>query len=81
MSNIDDLHFTMEDIVQDVTDQTIKYINSTPKLYKNIKNVIEANQNIKFACQGWAHEHNEEFGELFISELDMVDWAQVKKRV
>lgn len=78
MSGIDDLDMDMEEIVQDVTEHTIKYINSTLELYNAIK---YSSDPIDKICVAWAEAHNNEFGELFQTELDMVDWAEVRRRI
>lgn len=81
MSSLDDLDFNDEDIVEDVTNHTIYFINSTPKLYEKIKRDGIIRKSISESCYEWAEEHNNEFGDLFQTELDMVDWNEVKKRV
>lgn len=67
----------MEQIGDDATRLAIKHINSTPKLYNRVK----AANSIADECIVWAEEHNDEFGELFISELDSVDWNKVLEAV
>ena len=69
-----------EDIVSykdDVTRIVIKYINSTPELYKRVKSI----NSIETECTLWAEEHNNEFGDLFISELDVVHWNKVGEMI
>ena len=67
----------MEAIKREATLLTIKHINSTPKLYE----LVKGKKYIQQTCIDWAFTHGDEFGELFISELDMVDWAEVKRSV
>lgn len=86
MSNIDDIDFNMEDIIEDVTRHTIKHINSDPELYKDVKfGKVGARkhdaESVMKICYDYARAHNNEFGPLFQTELDMVDWAEVIERV
>ena len=59
----------------------IKHINSTPELYEFVKGNQKYNMSIKDSATTWASNHNDEFGDLFITELDLVDWQMVESRV
>lgn len=72
-----DIEQDMSSYKDEVTGMAIKYINSTPELYSRIKQ----SNNYADEANMWAEEHDDEFGSLFISELDMVDWNTVKERV
>lgn len=65
----------MTSIKTDVTNRAIKYINSTPRLYK----ITREYGSVEEVCRSWAEEHDDEFGELFITELGMVDWDKVEE--
>lgn len=71
----------MEDYSKEVTLLAIKHINSTPELYKYVKGNLKYNMAIMDSATTWARNHNDEFGDLFITELDMVDWQEVERRV
>ena len=71
----------VSNMVQEYTILAIKHINSTPELYNYIKGNLEYGMSIKDSATTWAHNHNQEFGDLFITELDIVDWEEVKARV
>lgn len=77
--SIDSINPSYKEIIDDVTREAIYYINSTPNLFKRLKGLTEA------LCASesvlWAEEHGNEFGRLFQTELDMVDWAQVKRMI
>jgi len=78
--------FSIDEIVFDVTEQTIYTINKDPELYKDVKfGKMGARkhdeESVKKICYDYAKAHNNEFGELFQTELDMVDWKEVIKRV
>lgn len=68
-----DIEDEMDSYADEVTKLAIKYINSTPELYSRVK---EANS-IEDECRLWAEEHGDEFGLLFITELDQVKWDEV----
>lgn len=69
----------MAQIGEDTTRLAIKHINGSPELYNHINTNNPAS--LKDSCVVWAEEHNDEFGDLFISELDGVDWERVLSRV
>lgn len=73
----------MSSYVDEVTMLAIKHINSTPELYTRIKATIEQGASLQITAKWWAEEerHNNEFGDLFIAELDMVNWDEVRRRV
>lgn len=86
MTDINDADFSLDDIIEDVTNETIKTINKDPELYKDVKfgemgGVPVSEDSVKAICYKYAEAHNNEFGELFQTELDMVDWAEVIRRV
>lgn len=67
----------MEEYGREVTLLAIKHINSTPKLYELVKKT----NNIQSVCDVWARKNNHEFGDLFIAELDIVNWDEVRRMV
>ena len=69
----------MEDYGKEVTRLTIKHINSTPELYNHVS--LNSPEDLKQSCISWADKHNDEFGPLFVSELDMVNWKEVEKMI
>ncbi len=77
----------MESLYEDNTLMAIKHINSTPELYTDLNNSTVNNdpdatlENWVDICYSWAYMHNDEFGELFVSELDAVNWDKVLERV
>lgn len=72
-----DMAQDMKTYGQEVTRLAIKYINSNPTLYKRMKEA----RSMADEAVIWAERHNDEFGDLFISELSQVKWREVKKRV
>jgi len=86
ISELEGADFSMKEIVFDVTEQVIYTINRNAELYKDVKfgkmGARKHNEEtVKKTCYDWAKAHNNEFGELFQTELDMVDWKEVIKRV
>lgn len=78
----DDVH--PEDMAaygDEVTSIAIKYINSTPELYNRVKKYKGVSACVAQECREWAEEHNNELGDLFITELDVVDWTKVSRMV
>lgn len=84
------LETTMEEDMQDYGDEitmlAIKTINKDPELYKDIKfGRIEDTEytadTIKDTCVKRAKNNNDQFGDLFITELEDVDWAKVMRIV
>ena len=78
----------MDDIQKENTMLVVKHINSTPKLYNDFKYEVSRHKDpddmIDAAaefCVDYAEMHNNEFGDLFQTELDMVDWHEVVRRV
>ena len=65
----------------EATGLVIKHINSTPELYRFVKGNLEQGLSIKDSATTWAKSHNDEFGDLFITELDVVKWGEVEKMV
>lgn len=72
-----DMEQDMKSYGDEVTSLAIKYINSTPKLYNQVKKYGNAEQ----VAREWAGSHNEEFGPLFVTELEMVNWDKVRRMV
>lgn len=71
----------MQSYKQEITTHVIKTINKSPELYKRAKATIDQGASLHVTCKWYAQEHNDEFGDLFITELDDVDWAEVQRRV
>ena len=65
---------------QEVTKHAIRYINKTPELYNQMKNT-QSRAVLQRKATQWAQEHNNEFGDLFQTELESVDWAEVRRKV
>lgn len=76
-----DMEQDMQTYIQENTLHAIKHINKTPKLYEVVKNDKGVSANIAHTAHKWAKEHNDEFGDLFITELDSVNWTDVAKKV
>lgn len=76
-----DMEQDMKSYVQENTLHVIRTINSTPKLYTFVKENLKFNLSIKDSATTWAKNHGDEFGDLFITELDSVDWDEVARRV
>ena len=79
--SIDSINPSYKEIVEDVTSEAIYFINSTPKLYTAIKANLTYKMSIKDTCINWASHNNNEFGRLFQTELDMVNWDKVESRI
>lgn len=69
----------MDNYKQEITLHAIKHINKTPKLYENCKG--RDGWGIKMQCVNSAKNNNDELGDLFITELEDVNWNEVAKRV
>ena len=81
-----DMEQDMRSYREEVTLQVIKTINKSPELYKDMKfgkmGARSHNEDtIKKTCVEYAKAHNNEFGDLFQSELDEVNWSLVIARV
>jgi hypothetical protein len=76
-----DMEQDMQAYGREVTLQAIKHINSDPQLYKYVKENAKYGMSYEDSARTWASNHKEEFGPLFITELDSVDWKEVKRRV
>lgn len=59
----------------------IKAINKNPGLYNYVKGNLHYGMPIKDSATTWAKNHGDEFGDLFITELEIVDWDEVTRRV
>ena len=80
--HMNDNDFNMDEIIEDVTRETIKHINKTPELYQDVKfgrykDKAVTEDSVRDTCIAYAKAHNNEFGPLFQTELDMVDWKKV----
>ena len=71
----------MEQYAKEVTDLVVKAINSSAELYNYVKSAIKKRKGVRRTCTEWAKSHKNEFGELFITELELVHWREVKARV
>lgn len=81
-----DFNQDIEAMGREYTLLAIKKINRTPTLYTDVKNGIVDDaeltvDNIAQTCYDYAEMHNNEFGDLFQSDLDLVDWDEVIRRV
>lgn len=76
-----DIDEEMKSYGEEMTDLVVKHINSTPELYKFIKGNLEYKLSIKDSATTWASSHGNEFGPLFQTELDVVKWGDVEKRI
>lgn len=76
----------MKSYSDEMTLLVIKKINQTPKLYKDVKKCIVEDKylsvdNVAQTCYDYAEANNNEFGDLFQTELDVVNWDTVIARV
>lgn len=76
-----DITEDMESYGEEVTNIAIKTINSSPEIFKYIKSNSEFGLSVKDSATTWANNHNNEFGELFQTELDLVDWTRVARAI
>lgn len=76
-----DIEQDMASYADEATGLVIKYINSNAQLYRKVKTMQIARTSIAETCTKWAKEHGDEFGPLFITELDVVKWDEVARRV
>ena len=76
-----DMEQDMESYGDEVTLAVIKHINSTPELYTFVKGNADYGLSIKDSCTTWAKNHNNEFGDYFETELEVVNWDKVKRMV
>ena len=75
--NNDDISW--EEIIKEVTEYTVYAINHKQELYELVKDKRVGQ--IKKICHKWAEDHHNEFGDLFQTELDLVDWKEVKRKI
>ena len=75
-----DIEQDMASYGEEATNLTIKFINKTPELYTLVK-TQNGSLGVEGLCIKWAKEHGDEFGDLFITELDVVKWDEVARRV
>lgn len=76
-----DMEQDMQSYKQEITTHVIKTINKSPELYKRARATIDQGASLQVTCKWYAEEHNDEFGDLFITELEDVDWNEVSRRV
>ena len=75
----------MEDIKEmrrDLTAQVIFHIETTPELYKELSG--KSGKEVKSSVYAYAEEHDNEFGEVFQAELDVLnrnDWAEIAGKI
>lgn len=75
-----DIDQEMASYGQEVTEVAVKFINSSPEAYKMSISATDEKE-LKTLALRWAEDHNNEFGELFQTELDQVDWSEVKRKI
>lgn len=75
-----DMEQDLQSNADELTGLTIRHINSTPELYDLVKD-NKTVANVSSICYGWAEANNNEFGQLFQTELDEVKWSEVVKRI
>ena len=78
----------IEAMRQETTGLALLHIAQTDDLYKLFIQVRQENNNLKTnvakcleVAEDWARGHNDEFGALFIAELELVRWNVVLKRL
>lgn len=81
-----DMEQDMQSYGKEITTLAIKTINKNNELYKDVKfGVMGARKHdaetIKKTCIKYAKAHNDEFGDLFITELEDVNWNEVLRVV
>lgn len=76
-----DMEQDMKTYGEEVTLYAIKYINRTPQLYKNTQENLKYEMSVADTCLQWALDHNNEFGDLFQTELESVNWKEVARRI
>lgn len=79
----EDMEQEMESYKEEVTKAAIKYINRTPELYSRMKATKEQGASMEITAKWWADEarHNDEFGDLLVTELESVDWDRVARTI
>lgn len=79
----EDMTQEMESYKEEVTKTAIKFINKTPELYKRMKATKDQGASLEITAKWWAEEarHNQEFGDLLITELESVDWDKVSRTI
>lgn len=76
-----DMDQDMQSYKDEITLHVIKTINKNPKIYSFVKDNLKYKMSIKDSCTTWANNHSQEFGDLFITELEDVDWQKVWSKV
>lgn len=81
-----DMAQDMQSYGKELTTIVIKQINRSAELYKDVKfgRITDKEytpKTVKATCVAWAKAHNDEFGGVFITELDDVNWNEVLRRV
>lgn len=69
----------MKEMARQVTAEVIFTINSSAKIYSDVKD-LKASK-MKEYVFAYAQEHNNEFGSVFEAELEVVDWNKVVKGI
>lgn len=78
-----DIEQDMKAYKDEITLQAIKFINRNKAVYERMKATKEQGASLQITAKWWAQEqqHHDEFGDLFITELESVDWDKVKKAI
>lgn len=76
----------LEQMRQENTQYAVFHINKTPELLTKYITLRDLHKNKKFnsdwglqIANDWAEMHKDTFGDLFISELELVRWNKVIK--
>lgn len=75
-----DMTQDMQDYRKEITSVVIKTINTSPELYKYMKE-SDSGYGMERLATKWAEAHGNEFGDVFQTELELVNWAEVARRV
>ena len=74
----------LEQIRQENTQYALFHINKTPELFTKYMDLKQLHKNKKSNSEyglsfaiNWAKEHNNTFGDLFETELELVRWNKV----
>lgn len=78
----------LEAMRQETTGLALLHVAQTNDLYTLFVQVRQENNNMKTnvakclaIAEQWAKEHNDEFGALFIAELELVRWNVVLRKL
>lgn len=72
-----DMEDDMKAYKEELTLLTIKHINSNRQVFDYVKGNLKHNLSVKDSATTWAKNHSNEFGPLFETELELVDWKKV----